>query len=56
MEMAGEAAGLSKNSVLRAEHEEDVRPVTARRLAEALGVEVADLVKEEAVLPLAGAR
>ena len=37
-------AGVSKNSVLRAEHEEDIRPVTARKIAAALGVPVADLL------------
>lgn len=49
MEMVGEKADVSKNSVLRAEHGDDIRPVTARRIAQALGVEVAELVEELAV-------
>jgi hypothetical protein len=31
IETVAEEAGISKNSVLRAEHEEDIRPVTARK-------------------------
>jgi len=49
MEMVGEKAEVSKNSVLRAEHGDDIRPVTARRIAQALGLDVADLVEELAV-------
>ncbi len=47
IEMVGEKAGTSKNSVLRAEHEGEIRPLTARKIAEALGVEVVDLLLEE---------
>lgn len=46
IETVAEQAGISKNSVLRAEHEEDIRPVTARKIAAALGVRVADLIGE----------
>jgi transcriptional regulator with XRE-family HTH domain len=46
IETVAEEAGISKNSVLRAEHEEDIRPVTARKIAGALGVRVADLIRE----------
>jgi transcriptional regulator with XRE-family HTH domain len=46
IEMAAREAGVSKNSVLRAEHKEDIRPVTARKIAAALGVAVADLIGE----------
>jgi transcriptional regulator with XRE-family HTH domain len=49
MEMVGEEAEVSKNSILRAEHDGDIRPVTARRIAQALGVEVADLIEESAI-------
>ncbi len=49
--MVGEKAGTSKNSVLRAEHEGEIRPLTARKIAEALGVEVADLLLEEVETP-----
>ncbi|MDP8951331.1 MAG: hypothetical protein M3N18_03660 [Actinomycetota bacterium] len=49
--MVGEKAGTSKNSVLRAEHEGEIRPLTARKIAEALGVEVADLLLEEVESP-----
>ncbi len=44
VEKTAEEAGVSKNSVLRAEHEGDIRPVTARKIAGALGVRVADLL------------
>ena len=44
VEKTAEEAGVSKNSVLRAEHEEDIRPVTARKIAAALEVEVRDLL------------
>ena len=44
IETTAEVAGVSKNSVLRAEHEEDIRPVTARKIAAALEVEVRDLL------------
>jgi transcriptional regulator with XRE-family HTH domain len=43
IETVAEEAGIAKNSVLRAEHGEDIRPLTARKIATALGVEVADL-------------
>jgi transcriptional regulator with XRE-family HTH domain len=46
IEKTAEEAGISKNSVLRAEHGEDIRPITARKIAAALGVTVADLYKE----------
>ncbi len=44
LEKTAEEAGVSKNSVLRAEHEEDIRPLTARKIAGALGARVADLL------------
>src|SRR5215210_9056474 len=47
IETAAERAGVAKGSFLRAEHGEDIRPVTARRVAEGLGVRVADLVLDE---------
>jgi transcriptional regulator with XRE-family HTH domain len=46
METAAEIGGVSKNSVLRAEHGEDIRPLTARKIADALAVRVPDLVDE----------
>lgn len=39
-------AGVSNNSALRAEHEEEVNVTTVHKLATALGVDVRDLVKE----------
>jgi DNA-binding XRE family transcriptional regulator len=45
LEKTAQEAGISKNSVLRAEHEEDIRPVTARKIAAALDVDVADLLE-----------
>jgi transcriptional regulator with XRE-family HTH domain len=50
IEKVAEVAGVSKNSVLRAEHEEDIRPVTARKIATALHVSVADLIGESETL------
>jgi len=50
IELTAQEAGVSKNSVLRAEHEEDIRPVTARKIAAALGVRVADLIGESETL------
>jgi transcriptional regulator with XRE-family HTH domain len=47
IETTAQAAGVSKNSVLRAEHGEDIRPLTARKIAGALNVEVADLLGAE---------
>jgi transcriptional regulator with XRE-family HTH domain len=38
-----ENAEVSPNSVSRAENDKEIRPLTARRIARALGVEVADL-------------
>lgn len=46
LEKTAEEAGVSKNSVLRAEHGEDIRPLTSRKIAAALGVEVVDLIEE----------
>jgi transcriptional regulator with XRE-family HTH domain len=50
IETVAAEAGVSKNSVLRAEHEEDIRPLTARKIAAALGVRVADLIGESETL------
>ena len=50
LEKTAQEAGISKNSVLRAEHEEDIRPVTARKIATALHVAVADLIGESETL------
>jgi transcriptional regulator with XRE-family HTH domain len=47
IETVAEEAGIAKNSVLRAEHGEDIRPLTARKIAAALGVEVADLYADD---------
>jgi transcriptional regulator with XRE-family HTH domain len=54
-ETTAEEAGVAKNSVLRAERGEEIRPATARKIAAALGVRVADLLTEEATDPLAEA-
>jgi DNA-binding XRE family transcriptional regulator len=50
LEKTAQEAGISKNSVLRAEHEESIRPVTARKIAAALDVPVADLIGESETL------
>jgi transcriptional regulator with XRE-family HTH domain len=41
-----QAARVSEHSVLRAEHGEDIRPLTARKIAKGLGVKVADLYND----------
>jgi len=43
--LAGKA-GTSKNTILSAEHGGDIRPTTARKIAEALDVEIDDLLGE----------
>jgi transcriptional regulator with XRE-family HTH domain len=50
--MLAARAGTSKNTVLSAEHGGDLRPTTAQKIAQALGVTIADLM-EEVVLPKA---
>lgn len=40
-------AGVAKGTVLRADHGEDVQLGSLRRIAEGLGVEVVDLMREE---------
>jgi transcriptional regulator with XRE-family HTH domain len=42
--MVAQRAGTSKNTVMSAEHGADIRPTTARKIAEALGVEIVDLL------------
>jgi DNA-binding XRE family transcriptional regulator len=39
-------AEISPNTVLRVEHGFEIRPVTARRIARGLGLEVADLYQK----------
>jgi len=41
--MAAKRADVAKSSISRAEHGEEIRPATARRIATAYGVSVADL-------------
>ena len=43
IELLAKRAAVSKNSVSRAEHGLDIRPITARRIAHGLGLEVSDL-------------
>jgi len=44
-------AGVSQTSAIRAEHGKEIRPLTARRLAEGLGVKVADLYPGKGLAP-----
>jgi len=44
--MVAQRAGTSKNTAMSAEHGADIRPTTARKIAEALGVEIVDLLGE----------
>jgi DNA-binding XRE family transcriptional regulator len=55
LDTAAKEVGVAKNSFLRAEREEEIRPVTARKIAAGLQVRVADLIKEEEADPLAEA-
>lgn len=48
-ELSG-AAGVSEHTISRIEHGAELRPNTARRLAEALGVTVADLIEKPPTL------
>jgi transcriptional regulator with XRE-family HTH domain len=44
--MLAQKAGTSKNTLLSAEHGGDIRPTTASKIAEALDVEIGDLLGE----------
>lgn len=46
LDMVGEKSRTSKNTVRRAEHEQEIRPGTARKIAAGLGVEVSDLIRD----------
>ena len=46
LDMVGEKSGVSKNTARRAEHEQEIRPSTARKIAAGLGVEVSDLIRD----------
>jgi transcriptional regulator with XRE-family HTH domain len=56
-----EKAEVAKGTVLRAEHGEDVRPSSGRRIAKALGAEISELIPDkpervgELAVPLAKA-
>jgi len=45
--MVAEEAGVAEGTALRAEHEKEIRPSSARKIAAALGVGVADLIEED---------
>ncbi len=47
MEMVGRESGVVKSTVIRAEHGEEIRHSSARKIAAGLGLEVADLVPED---------
>ncbi len=47
MAEVAKSAGLDAGTVIHAEHEKEIRPVTARKLAAGLGVEVVDLLPPE---------
>lgn len=48
LEDVGKHCGVAKNTAGRAEREEEIRPSSARKIADGLGVEVSDLIKDEA--------
>jgi len=45
--MVAEEAGLAEGTAVRAEQEKEILPSSARKIAAALGVPVADLIREE---------
>jgi transcriptional regulator with XRE-family HTH domain len=47
-------SGVAEHTISRIEHGASLRPTTARKLADALGVAVADLMESPPVLALAG--
>jgi transcriptional regulator with XRE-family HTH domain len=47
LDTLAEKAEVAKGTVLRAEHGEDVRPSSGRRIARALGVETSDLIPDK---------
>lgn len=47
LKLVADESGLARDTVMRAEHSDEIRPSSARKLAGALGVEVADLMREE---------
>ncbi len=49
-----EQAEVAKGTVLRAEHGEDVRPSSGRRIARAFGIEIPELSPEKPGMALAG--
>jgi transcriptional regulator with XRE-family HTH domain len=53
LDTLAEKAEVAKGTVLRAEHGEDVRPSSGRRIARALGVEISDLIPDRpgAIVP-----
>jgi hypothetical protein len=48
--MLSERSGISEHTISRIEHGAPLRPTTARRLADALDVEIADLMESPPVL------
>lgn len=50
-----ERSGVAEHTISRIEHGAELRPTTARKLADALDVEVADLMESPPVASLAGA-
>jgi transcriptional regulator with XRE-family HTH domain len=51
LDAVAKEAGVSQTSAIRAEHGKEIRPLTARRIAEGLGVEVADLYPGKGLAP-----
>ena len=47
LDTLGEKAEVAKGTVLRAEHGEDVRPSSGRRIAQALGTEISELIPDK---------
>ena len=57
LDTLAEQAEVAEGTALRAEHGEDIRPSSGRRIARALGVDISELVPDKpgVVLPKAGA-
>ncbi len=46
LQLMSEEGGIAPHTIIRAEHGRNITPTSARKIAAALGVSVADLVRE----------
>lgn len=55
LEEVSSEAGVAKGTAIRAEHNMEIQPSSARKIAEAFGLKIADLLPDVAPLPNGGA-